>query len=174
MQHALMFGDFPEQSFREMAAVPLNSLEPRHLDSVGKSAGLRHNFYARAFSIATEETPIRENSASFAAILHLQTKDLHFTPQIEGRKFVLERPNRSNFCSRAKLTGKIQGRISTPDLPDCPEASETMCCRICRPFERTQTPQIAGTGNLDNREGFQVARKVPCDFPFFLPTAPRF
>jgi hypothetical protein len=68
MQHALMFRDFPEQSFRETAAVPLQVCRTADFVTRAKTAALPRNFVRRPFSAAVKETPNGEIPPLLAAV----------------------------------------------------------------------------------------------------------
>src|SRR6202012_5399205 len=59
-----------------------NFTEPRSSNRRVKTAAVRRNFARRAFTVAAEETPIRENSVPLGDSLYLQSGDLHFRPQV--------------------------------------------------------------------------------------------
>ena len=104
-----------------------NSLEPRVVDTAAKSAALRRNFYACAFSASAEETPIKENSGPFGASLYLQSRDLHFGLQVRVGSLCLPVERRSNFLLSRKLTAKNTGKIFDSRCPELREALENPC-----------------------------------------------
>jgi hypothetical protein len=64
-----------------------NFTEPRSSNRRVKTAAPRRKFARGAFSVAAEETPIRENSAPSGASLYLQRRDLPV--RLSEKKFAL-------------------------------------------------------------------------------------
>jgi hypothetical protein len=104
-----------------------------------------------AFSAAAEATPIRENSPAFGVSLYLQSRDLHFGLQVRVGSSCLPVGAARTFCSRPKLTAKIQGRNSTPGL--------LVCARRWKTHALQAHGSIVGcadcANNREQRSGYQ-------------------